>query len=46
MKARGCASPDLGDVLAMTFAAQVRSRHVPAPQLIYSFPDMQQRWMQ
>jgi len=29
MKARGCASPDMGDTLAMTFAVQLRSRHVP-----------------
>jgi hypothetical protein len=28
----------MGDVLAMTFAVKVSSRHVPAPQLIYSFP--------
>ena len=46
MKKRGCASPDMGDVLAMTFAVTVRSRHVPAPQLIYSFPGEQSlRWM-
>ncbi len=25
---------DMGDVLAMTFAVKVRSRHAPAPQLI------------
>jgi hypothetical protein len=46
MKARGCASPDMGDVLAMTFAVKVRSGHVPAPHLIYSFPaEHSQRWM-
>jgi hypothetical protein len=35
----------MGDVLAMTFAVNVRSRP-PTPQLIYSFPgENAQRWM-
>jgi hypothetical protein len=46
LKARGCASPDLGDVLAMTFAVKVRARLVAKPQLVYSFPGADQRWMQ
>jgi hypothetical protein len=47
MKSRGCASPDLGDVLAYTFAVKLQSRRVPAPQLVYSdFPGSDQhRWM-
>jgi len=40
MKARGCASPDMGDVLAMTFAVNVRARvKTPPPKLVYTFPD-------
>jgi hypothetical protein len=48
LKARGEASPDLGDCLAMTFAVKIAARQKPALQnLIYSFPgDQQQRWMQ
>jgi hypothetical protein len=47
MKARGCASPDMGDVLAMTFAVNVRARvKTPPPKLVYTFPDsMPLRWM-
>jgi len=47
MKARGCASPDMGDVLAMTFAVNVRARvKTPPPKLIYQFPDTSGlRWM-
>ena len=48
LKARGEASPDLGDCLAMTFAVKIATRQKPALQnLIYSFPGEQsQRWMQ
>jgi phage terminase large subunit len=47
MKSRGCASPDLGDVLAYTFAVKLRSRQLPAQQLRYSdFPGSSQlAWM-
>jgi hypothetical protein len=46
LKARGEASPDLGDCLAMTFAVKIAARQRPAPQLIYSFPgEHSQRWM-
>jgi len=45
MKARGLASPDLGDVLAMTFAVKVATRARSRRELIYRFPDMAQRWM-
>lgn len=46
MKARGLASPDSGDVLAMTFAVKVAARRKPAAQnLVYSFPEIGQRWM-
>ena len=46
LKARGEASPDLGDCLAMTFAVKIAARQRPAPQLIYSFPgELSQRWM-
>ena len=38
MKRRGCASPDLGEALAMTFSVKLRARHVPTPQLLYTFP--------
>jgi hypothetical protein len=41
----GCASPDTGDTLAMTFAVQLRSRHVPKSELIYSFPKADLAWM-
>jgi hypothetical protein len=44
MKARGCASPDLGDVLAMSLTVDVRSRRAPAPKLVYEFPNVQ-AWM-
>jgi hypothetical protein len=44
MKARGLASPDSGDVLAMTLAVKVADRRKPTAQkLVYSFPDMGQR---
>jgi hypothetical protein len=48
MKARGCASPDMGDVLAMTFAVKVRFRSTAQPKLVYSgFPGSgPQAWMQ
>ncbi len=47
LKARGEASPDLGDCLAMTFAVRIAARQKPVLQnLIYSFPsDAGQRWM-
>jgi hypothetical protein len=47
MKARGMASPDLGDTLAMTFAVKVAARQKPAlKNLVYSFPgEFNQRWM-
>jgi phage terminase large subunit len=47
LKARGEASPDDGDTLAMTFAVKIAARPKPQPQnLIYSFPGQVQRWMQ
>ena len=46
LKARGEASPDLGDCLAMTFAVKIAARQRPEPQLIYSFPGSDHlRWM-
>jgi hypothetical protein len=47
LKARGEASPDLGDCLAMSFAVKVASPAKPALQnLIYSFPGSDAgRWM-
>ncbi len=46
LKGRGCASPDLGDVLAMTFSVDVRSRRTPPLQLVYMFPGSENtRWM-
>jgi hypothetical protein len=39
LKARGEASPDDGDTLAMTFAVKVAAKSKPKYQnLIYSFP--------
>jgi len=47
LKARGEASPDDGDTLAMTFAVKVAARPKPQPQnLVYSFPGTVSRWMQ
>jgi hypothetical protein len=47
MKSRGCASPDMGDVLAYTFAVKLRARQLPQSQLVYSgFPGSDScRWM-
>jgi len=46
MKARGLASPDSGDVLAMTFAVKVAARRRAQQQLVYCFPgENNQRWM-
>jgi hypothetical protein len=47
LKARGLASPDLGDCLAMSFSVNVRAKQRPTkPQnLIYSFPNDTARWM-
>jgi hypothetical protein len=46
MKARGMASPDLGDTLAMTFAVKVAAREKPVlKNLLYSFPAVNLRWM-
>ena len=40
MKSRGCASPDLGDVLAYTFAVKLRAKVKPKYEnLVYSFPE-------
>ena len=45
-KARGLASPDLGDVLAMTFAVKVAARTKPAlKNLVYQFPTANLKWM-
>ena len=45
-KARGLASPDLGDVLAMTFAVKVAARTKPAlKNLVYQFPSANLKWM-
>ena len=38
LKARGEASPDDGDTLAMTFAVKLRAGESPARNLVYSFP--------
>jgi hypothetical protein len=47
LRARGEASPDDGDTLAMTFAVKVAAKPQPAKyqNLIYSMGDMSQRWM-
>jgi hypothetical protein len=46
LKARGEASPDHGDCLAMTFAVKVAAKARPKYQnLVYSFPEVNQRWM-
>jgi len=46
LKARGLASPDLGDCLAMSHSVTVRHRQQAKPQnLVYSFPSAQ-TWMQ
>ena len=48
LKARGEASPDDGDTLAMTFAVKVAAKSKPKYQnLSYSFPAVNNaRWMQ
>jgi hypothetical protein len=46
MKSRGCASPDLGDVLAYTFAVKLRAKVKPKyDKLVYSFPERSLNWM-
>ncbi len=46
MKSRGCASPDLGDVLAYTFAVKLRAKVKPKYEnLVYSFPERSLSWM-
>ena len=45
MKRRGCASPDMGDTLAMTFAVKLTSRLQSKQPLIYSFPERTSLWM-
>jgi hypothetical protein len=46
MKSRGCASPDLGDTLALSFAVNVKSRRkATAQNLVYLFPEANLRWM-
>jgi hypothetical protein len=46
LKARGEASPDDGDTLAMTFAVKVAAKSRPAPELRYSFPGQDAlRWL-
>ena len=47
LKARGEASPDDGDCLAMTFAIKVAAKQKPKHQnLVYSFPgENNARWM-
>jgi phage terminase large subunit len=49
LKARGEASPDHGDTLAMTFAVKVVAKQRPkyGPNLIYGYPGQRnQSWMQ
>jgi hypothetical protein len=49
LKARGEASPDHGDTLAMTFAVKVaaKQRLKYGPNLIYGYPGQRnQSWMQ
>jgi len=48
LRARGEASPDDGDTLAMTFAVKVAAKTRPQKyqNLVYSFPGQAQRWMQ
>ena len=45
LKARGLASPDDGDTLAMTFAVKVAAKARPkyGPELVYSFPELRSR---
>jgi hypothetical protein len=38
MKSRGLASPDLGDALAMTFAARVLARPRRKSEIVYTYP--------
>jgi hypothetical protein len=47
LKARGLASPDDGDTLAMTFAVKVAAKARPkyGPELVYSFPERSLSWM-
>ena len=46
LKARGEASPDFGDTLAMTFAVKVAAKAKPElKNLVYSFPARAQAWM-
>ena len=48
LKARGEASPDDGDTLAMTFAVQLRAREKPQPEKwVHAYPEtLGQQWMQ
>jgi hypothetical protein len=46
LRARGEASPDDGDTLAMTFAVKVAAKNKPKYQnLVYSIGQANQRWM-